>query len=65
MCLNKTHTKGWVGRHLSGMFSVEKSLKQGDALPALLFNFALDYVNWRAHANQGDLKLNSAYQCLM
>jgi Reverse transcriptase (RNA-dependent DNA polymerase). len=31
----------------------------------MLFNFALDYANWIAQANQWGLKLNSTYQFLI
>jgi len=32
MCLKETYSRGRVGKHLSDMFPIEKSLKQGDAL---------------------------------
>ena len=32
-----------VGKHLSDMFPVKNSLKNGDALSQLLSNFALEY----------------------
>jgi len=31
----------WLGRYLSNEFTIQKSLKHGDGLLALLFNFAL------------------------
>ena len=40
MCLNETYSRFWVGKHLSDMFTVKNSLKQGHSLSPLLFNFA-------------------------
>ena len=42
MCLTETYSRVQVGKNLSDMFPIRKGLKQGDALPPLLFNFALD-----------------------
>jgi hypothetical protein len=42
MCLNETHSKVRIGKHLSESFPFQNCLKQGDALSPLLFNFALD-----------------------
>jgi hypothetical protein len=36
MCLNKTHTKVCIGKHLCDMFSIQNGLKQGNALLPLL-----------------------------
>jgi hypothetical protein len=44
MCLNETYSKIRIGKHLSGAFPIQNSLKQGDALSPLLFNSALEYV---------------------
>jgi sorting nexin-29 len=44
MCLNETHSKVHIGKHLSDSFPIQNGLKQGDALSPLLFNFALEYA---------------------
>jgi len=41
MHLNETHSTVWVGKHLSDVFPIRNSLKQGDAELPLLFNFAV------------------------
>jgi len=41
MCLNETYIRVRVGKHLSDMFPIKYSSKQGDALTPLLFNFVL------------------------
>jgi hypothetical protein len=52
--LNKTCSKVCIGKILSDAFHVQNSLKQGNFLSSLLFNFALDYIirkdqNWMEH----------------
>jgi hypothetical protein len=42
MCLNETYSKVPIGKHLSDNFPIQNGLKQGDALSALLLNFALE-----------------------
>jgi hypothetical protein len=42
-CVNKTYSKIHIGKHLSHAFPIQNGLKQ-DALPPLLFNFALEYA---------------------
>ena len=44
MCLNETYCRVRVGKYLSDMFAVKNSVKEGDALSPLLFNFALEYA---------------------
>ena len=52
MCLNETHSKVRVGRHLSRVFPIRNGLKQGDALLPLLYSFALEYTIKRVQVNQ-------------
>jgi len=40
-------------------------MKQGDALPPLLFNFALEYVIEKVHEDQDQMELKGAYQLLV
>jgi hypothetical protein len=44
MCLNETYSKVCIGKLLSDKFPIQNGLKYGDALLALLFNFALEYA---------------------
>jgi hypothetical protein len=44
MCINETYSEVCIGKHLSDKFLIQNSLKQGDALWRLLFNFALEYA---------------------
>jgi hypothetical protein len=41
MCLNEMYSKICIGKHLSDNFPIRNSLKQGDPLLLLHFNFAL------------------------
>ena len=48
----------WVGKHLSDMFPIRNSLKQGNAVSPLFLNFAGEYAFRGARVNQDGLKLN-------
>jgi hypothetical protein len=44
MCLSEMYSNVSIGKHLSDHFPIQSSLKQGDPLSPLLFNFSLEYA---------------------
>ena len=65
MCLNETYSRVRVGMNLTDMFPIRNGLKQGDVLPPLLSNFALQYAIRRVQVSQDGLKLNGTHRLVI
>jgi hypothetical protein len=65
MCLNGTHSKACIRKHLSDNFHIQNGLKRGGALSPLLYNFALEYAIPKIPENQVGLKSNGTHQLLV
>jgi hypothetical protein len=61
----KCYSKVRVGKYLANTFPIKDSLKQGDTILPLLFNFGLEYAIKMVQAKQEDLKLNGTHQFLV
>ena len=55
ICLNATYSRAQVGKHMSNVFPTRNALKQGEALPLLLFNCVLEYASWRVKVHKDGL----------
>jgi hypothetical protein len=53
MLLNETYSRVRISKHLSDSFPIQNSLKQGDAVSPLLFNFALEYAIRKVQGKPG------------
>ena len=60
--LNETYRRVRVGKHLPDIFPIRNSLKQGNSLSSLVFNFALEYAIAKVQVNQDGLKLIGTHQ---
>jgi hypothetical protein len=65
MCLHETYSNAEVGKRFSDMFPDKNSLKEGDALSQLLFNFAVECAIRRVNVSLDGLKLNKTHQLLV
>ena len=52
MCLNETHNRVWLGRHLSDMCPIKNGLQQGAVLSLFFFICVLEYAIKRVPVKQ-------------
>jgi hypothetical protein len=65
ICLNETYSKVRTGKFLSDNYPIQNGLKQGDALPPMLSNFALDCSIRKVQENQVKIKFNGTDEPLI
>ena len=63
-CLDGTQCKVRIGNYLSSSFPIENSLKEGDALLPLLFNFAQEYAIRKLQETNLGLDMNGIHLVL-
>ena len=51
MSVTETYGRVQIGKNVSDMFPIRNSLKQGDPLSPMLFNFVLEYAISKVQVN--------------